>query len=205
MSLESVCRALPFQYGFTGCDTTSSFFNIGKCKWFDYWVNCPEKEQLSSTFIELSSQPLEITPSQLNVLENYILKLYYPSKRNLQSLNIERMNHFSSLPSHNLRLIPFSRLGLVEHTKRTCLQVGFCWAEARVNVTIPDPKKWGLKEGTDVALIPSWEIRNGEYLTVDDITFTCGCTVSPCKNCKCVRAGEKCLPFCKCQRNCDNQ
>ena len=49
-------KALPFQ-AFTGCDTSSSFFHIGKCKWFDYWINCPEKDTVTSVFLELSNCP----------------------------------------------------------------------------------------------------------------------------------------------------
>ena len=54
---DEIFKALPFQYAFSGCDTTSSFFNMGKCKWFDYWMCCPEKSTLTSVFIELSNRP----------------------------------------------------------------------------------------------------------------------------------------------------
>ena len=29
------CDALPFFYAFSGCDTISSFFKVGKCKFYD--------------------------------------------------------------------------------------------------------------------------------------------------------------------------
>ena len=35
--LDDVTRALPFFYAFTGCNTTYSIFNKGKCKCWDVW------------------------------------------------------------------------------------------------------------------------------------------------------------------------
>ena len=33
-----VCEALPFFHAFTGCENVSSFYNHGKCKFFDTWM-----------------------------------------------------------------------------------------------------------------------------------------------------------------------
>ena len=33
-----VCKALPFFHAFTGCENVSSFYNHGKCKFFDTWM-----------------------------------------------------------------------------------------------------------------------------------------------------------------------
>ena len=54
---DQVSKTLPFQYACTGCDTTSSFFHIGKCKWFDYWINSPEQDTFTAVFLELSNCP----------------------------------------------------------------------------------------------------------------------------------------------------
>ena len=43
---ERKCRALPFFYASTGCDIVSSFFNQGKCKFWDRWIESQEEEVL---------------------------------------------------------------------------------------------------------------------------------------------------------------
>ena len=101
------------------------------------------------------------------------------------------MNDFSRLPSCNLRSIPFSRLGLTEHTKRTCFQAGWCWVECRENVIMPDVEQWGCHRGVQQLLLPTWQKSNENLVDIDDV--------------KCKRAGENCLPFCRYLRNCNNQ
>ena len=49
--------ALPFFHAFTGCDTTSSFYRYGKCKFWDTWMR--EDPEVTSTFIELSNAPTD--------------------------------------------------------------------------------------------------------------------------------------------------
>lgn len=205
MNLVSKYANLPFQYAFSGCDSTSSFFSIGKCKWFDHWMNCSDKDQLTLTFIELSNKPEGITSNQLDILETYVKKVYYPSKKHLNSIDIERMNHFLCLPSHDLRSIPFSRLGLIEHTKRSCFQAGWCWVECRENVHLPDVDKWGRKKNAQGKLIPTWQVTEEPILSVENVVFTCTCVTSRCANCKCARKQEECLEYCKCQRNCEGR
>ena len=43
---ERKCRALPFFYALTGCDIVSSFFNQGKCKFWDRWIESQEEDAL---------------------------------------------------------------------------------------------------------------------------------------------------------------
>ena len=131
--------------------------------------------------------------------------MYYRTKNNLESIDLERMRHFPRLPNPKLRNIPFSRLGLIEHTKRTCFQAGWVWVECKGNVTLPDVKQWGRQKGTEQSLIPTWQLSDQNLIDINDVIFTCTCQISRCKNCKCVRMGVTCLPFCRCQRNCDNQ
>ena len=38
---ESVCKALPFFYAFTGCDTVSSFYGFSKSKIWSCWMESP--------------------------------------------------------------------------------------------------------------------------------------------------------------------
>ena len=154
-------------------------------------------------FLELSNCPTVVITYHLDILENYVKQLYYNSKENLQSIDRERMYHFSRLPNCNLRNLPFSRLCLVEHTKRTCFQAGWAWVECRENVDLPNVQEWGCHKKEE-SLVPTWQLPEQPVIDIASLIFTCTCQKSRCKNCKCVRMGVSCLPFCRCQRNCDN-
>ena len=57
-SLKSdVCKALPFFHAFTGCDTTSSFYDHGKLKFFDAWMKYKDEDNITSVFNELCNEP----------------------------------------------------------------------------------------------------------------------------------------------------
>lgn len=51
-----VCKALSLFHAFTGCDTTSSFFNVSKSTFFAAFK---ENEQIISSFLELAESPAE--------------------------------------------------------------------------------------------------------------------------------------------------
>ena len=48
-----ICKALPFFYAFSGCDTVSSFHGKGKCTMFDHCMTSDIKANLTSIFIRL--------------------------------------------------------------------------------------------------------------------------------------------------------
>ena len=41
---DQKCRGLPFFYALTGCDIVSSFYNHGKCKFWDRWLESEEED-----------------------------------------------------------------------------------------------------------------------------------------------------------------
>ena len=47
-----LCRALLFLHNFTGCDTTSGFYGIGKSTSFKLFLNNPRLLQLASIFLK---------------------------------------------------------------------------------------------------------------------------------------------------------
>ena len=201
---DEICKALPFTYAFSGCDTTSSFHNLGQCKWFNAWLNCPEKEEIIPVFLQLSNRSKAVTTYQLDIIEKYVKLVYYPSKDKYASINVERMNYFYNLPDCSLKNIPPSRLGLLEHVKRVCYQVGYCWVECKENVVLPDVEQWGRIRDPQQSIVPAWQKPEDPIIHVDDVIFTCTCRKSRCTDCKCKRNGVSCLQYCRCQRNCDN-
>ena len=54
---NDVCKALPFFYAFTGCDTVSSFHGKGKCSFWDVWKKCDFTQSLTEIFIKLGNMP----------------------------------------------------------------------------------------------------------------------------------------------------
>ena len=76
-----------------------------------------EKDDVINLFKELCNKPLRITDDHLNILEKFVLSLYYSKRSPFESIDHERVDAFNATPNSNLRLIPFSRKGLKEHTK----------------------------------------------------------------------------------------
>ena len=58
---ERKCRAIPFFYVLAKCDIISSFFNEGKCKFWDRWAESQEEGPLKTAFMELSEKPNAVT------------------------------------------------------------------------------------------------------------------------------------------------
>ena len=78
------------------------------------------KKEFTQVFQELSDQPTEITKKQLDVIERFVVEVYYPDNKTT-NLDSERQEHFMRLADPNLRSLPVSRRGLLEHTRRACL------------------------------------------------------------------------------------
>ena len=53
---EDVCKALPFWFALTGCDTTSHFYGIGKLTAWKTWTAFPD---VTGVFARYSSYPYE--------------------------------------------------------------------------------------------------------------------------------------------------
>ena len=66
---ERKYRALPFFYVLAECDIISSFFNQGKCKFWDRWTESQEEGPLKTAFMELSEKANAVTEEQISVTE----------------------------------------------------------------------------------------------------------------------------------------
>ena len=42
-----ICKALPFFFAYTGCDTVSSFHSKGKCTMWDHWMKSEIKDEIT--------------------------------------------------------------------------------------------------------------------------------------------------------------
>ena len=190
------CRALPFFYVFTECDIVSSFFNQGKCKFWDRWTESQEEKTLTTLFMELSEKPNAVTEEQISIIEQFTSFVYYG--RSINSIDSERMQDFEYSLHGNLWLVPPSRSGLKEHIRRAAYDAGWVNFQCVENICLPCPPDWGRKfsNGLFMSLWHSSEVP----INADAITGTCTCSLQKCIKCKCTTLS--CIPFCKCQRNC---
>lgn len=146
----------------------------------------------------------------MDVLEQFLIELYY-HKSVVSSLDMERCNHYVRLADSNIRNLPVSVRGLIEHVKRACFQAGWLWQEAVSNSSVQNPADWGwelkdwgweLKEGR---YVPTWKVGDGLTDVYTSIQVCSNCKKALCKRCKCKLGDLKYLPFCGCQRKCPNK
>ena len=76
---EFVCKALPFFYAFTECDTVSRFYGFSKSKFWNCWMESPNKDLYTDAFQTLGSRPTVIQTEQVKVIEMFVLEVYYPN------------------------------------------------------------------------------------------------------------------------------
>ena len=69
-----ICKALPYFYAFTECDTVSSFNGKGECTCFDTWMESKKKNDLTNTFTKFENTPELINSDDQNTLEFLVKK-----------------------------------------------------------------------------------------------------------------------------------
>ena len=79
----SVCKGLAFFNVFTGCDTVSSFYKVGKAT---FWVVCLAKVKtgdttLSNIFKKFSNCPMNIEVNEFDTLCNFVYQAYGLTKQ----------------------------------------------------------------------------------------------------------------------------
>ena len=168
--VEDVCKGIPFFHAFSGCDSVSSFFNVGKCKIWDRWDEFEDQESLTKTFGELSSTPETITSEQLQIIEKFVVFFYFGKTREPLDINYHRMNDFEHSAHGNLRLLPPCRAALTEQIKRATYEGGWVASLCKRDVELPDPQLYG-KIVVDGKYLPKWQ--EGEPVSVDGLLSLC--------------------------------
>ena len=129
-----------------------------------------DKKSLTTTFQELCNEPTHIKENQICALERFVIFVYYPKKNSTENINLERMNAFTATPYCNLRVLPFSKSGLLEHIRRAAVQSGWLWKEGEKNVMQQDTVLWEWVRRED-RLMPNWQL-NEPSITINDICKT---------------------------------
>ena len=133
------CTALPFFHSFTGCDTVSGFYGIGKKKAWDTWLI---HSDVTETFCKLADSPDKVTDEDMKAIERFVV-LMYDRTSELESVNDARMQLFAS-KGRTMENIPPTSAALRQHTKRSALQGGHCWGQCIQQIQyLPSPAEWG--------------------------------------------------------------
>ena len=160
-----------------------------------------ESEALTNVFSVLSAKPSTLTIEQIDLIEKFVCYVYYDDVSS--PIDQKRMKDFEHSTHNNLRLIPPSRVGLIEHIKRAVYYAGWINYQCVENVDLPDPCGWGwgLSDGE---YLPTWHTRpENDSTTAELVTMICSCGTEKCTNCRCAKVTNfECLPFCKCQHRC---
>ena len=114
-----MCKALPFFFGITGCDSVESFNGKGKCTFFDARVKSADKDSITQLFIKLGNMP-EKADVDMSIIETLVKQVYYGNVRNSDttSLNQLRKYQFMSTTSNDVRKIAPSSDALYMHSLR---------------------------------------------------------------------------------------
>ena len=197
-----ICKALPFFYAFTGCDTVPSFSGKGKCTFWDHWMKSEMKDDITRTFIKLGSMPASVNSDDTLALEQLVKSVYYGGAKNFSHtlLNVLRERQFRQSTSNDMRKIAPSSDALYMQALRAIHTAGFEWVECIRNVVPPDPRVRGYIM-KDSVYVPKW-LSNPPEFDLQVFLQTCKCKTAICKSCKCAQLGIPCLPLCHCNKTC---
>ena len=169
-----------FHFFMHSLDVTPPLASTNTAKWLCGMLGC----HTLLVFQQLSCEPIEVSSSQLEAIENYVKYIYY-GKIDQESVDILRMKHYQYIPGKNLRMIPPSRDRLHQHVKRSCVQGGFEWKAAVHNIVLDDVTNWGWRE-KDGRYVPEWLSLNN-VLDVNRAVEVCSCKKALFKNCTCAK------------------
>ena len=84
-----VCKALPYFYAFTGCDTVSSFNGKGKCTFFDTWMEVKRKTiwQKHSS----GNMPESFNSDDRDPLEFLVKTVYFGNVKDIENISLNEM------------------------------------------------------------------------------------------------------------------
>ena len=195
-----VCKALPFFYCFTGCDTVSAFNGKGKCSFFDEWMKSRMKDSITNVFIKLGHLPDSVSAVDTSIIVSLVKSVYFGSQYENVNLNELRKYQFTRSVSNDLKKIAPSTDALYMQILRASHVAGFEWVECVQNVAIPDPSLRGyvLKDGV---FVPQW-LPVPSTFDLKAFLKACKCKTAKCITCKCAKLKLPCLPLCHCNQKC---
>lgn len=193
----NIIKYLLVLHAFSGCDTTSAPYNLGKMKILNTLLKNPH---LSNIFERYLSR--KTLPNIIAVAGSTLFTALYggnPSKKSLNELRYQCYARLSIKSKANMASLPPTEDAARYHSYRVYHQV-----QTWLGNTL-DPEDWGWKR-TAHGLIPismSQEIAPKNLLKA----IRCRCMSRNCTNaCGCRKAGLKCSVLCDCdEEKCANK
>ena len=181
---ETVPQILPAIHALTGCDSTSSFYGVGKKKvWKTIQMLCAKRSLPSLDHLNTDDITQAIEASRI-----FIASLYDPAGRfqdshgDLSKLRIELIGRDTPL-----QRIPPSEPSFEEHVKRVVYQVKIWLSSHEAKPDIPSP------EGNGWYKMDVWKPKRFDGPTAAEmlVELLCSCRGrSPCaSNCTCTKNG----------------
>jgi len=191
---ELVSISLPMFHCLTGCDTTSSFMNIGKKKAWKVWMNNLDLTDALVYIAEHPFTPVKSDSSHFQKIEQLVVK-FYDAHSSLNLVNAARKILFCERNSGSVDRIPPTQDALEQHVKRAVFQASIWITSDSPTVQIPSPDGYGWRKDGN-----SWRPL---WITIPEVAAACRelikCRCSrPCKVCNCLKAGLPCTALCRC-------
>ncbi len=189
--------ALPIFHAYTGCDTVSAFSTKGKKTAWDTWRAFNE---VTTTFLALSTGPAHVTDCDVTVLERFTILLY---DRTSSMVNIDQARQYLfTKKGRAMDALPPTKAVLMQHTRRAVYQGGHCWGKMLQAIAdMPSPGDWGWTDSDNWK--PLWTTLP-EASTTSRELLCCGCKKGCTRRCKCKKAALKCTALCQCDGQCLN-
>ena len=198
------CKELLFLHALSGSDYTSSFYKMGKVKFWDTWLT---SSSVSQTFLLYSDSPsLPLCDDDLKIIEAFIISLYDAEADISSSIDIARYQIFKYRGNSDIRSLPPTKDALVHHIHKAAYVAGYIWGRSDVPTKSDEPPTNWTWFVQDKKLLCKWVSYDHEGPT-NNLTNTvfkkCGCRKGCKKPCKCKKGVEmNCLPTCKCRGKC---
>ena len=140
-----------FFFTFTGCDITSSFFDVSKSTWSNAWC---QNAYITETFTILN----KVEENDLNLIEKYVGAAYDPHNRfHTNDVNRLRFFLFTKSSENKLRKLPQTREVFKLHILRSAYAAGWIWGVTlQPSDQIPSPFDWGWKYSKEDRFAVDW-------------------------------------------------
>ena len=182
---------MPFFHAFTGCDTVSNFWRIGK--------KTAAETDIWETFKFLSNIPKDVPISCFQLIQRFVVQMY-DNNSDRYSVNAARRKLVGE--GRTVDRIPPTENALKEHIKRAVYQAGYVWAQSlETHMSLPEATLWGWKHDNDGELTPVWT-ELPEVAKACRELIRCGCLKGCKAQCKCKSNNIPCCELCKCEGQC---
>ena len=194
----SRAAGLAFFHAFTGCDTVSNFYDIGKRT---AWNTVNAWPEIWEIFTEMSCHPDSLSDSTMESIEKFTVLMYNKHSKKVL-VNEARREMIGD--GRTVDKAPPTHSALLLQAKRACYVGGHQWRSSLIaSQMLPIVTEWGWKlDGT--ALVPVWTLLPIASKACKEF-IRCGCKITKkgCgTQCKCRKHRLPCTELCKCRGEC---